>query len=621
LRNGSGGSQIVSNVDNGAIARAGRRTGGIAGAVPWPWAACLVAFAIYAAAQAGRVSAVADRVLRDGDDAARLLSVRALDAGQSWFDTTQARVLPPDGISMHWSRWVDAGLIAMLDGFRAVLAPAAAETAMLIAWPALLFAAFLVLTFVTARRIAGDVAAGVAALVAATAPLLVDNWFAAGRIDHHNVQVLATLAMTAALLAPGQGARTGAAAGLAAAMSLAVGLETVFAAAAAGGVLGLAWVLGRQGSARALLGFAAVFLTGVVAFHLGQTAPAEWLVARCDALSAPWILVVAAGAAAVVVLAALDRHLATTASRLLTAAIVGVAVTAVAAPTLSICAGGPYGALPPQARAIISGGITEALPVWNALALRPFVWTAAAGPVAVAIVGLAVLLVRSSTPAALRTAAVVLLAPLSVGFLAGQVQLRAFSTAIAVLPVAAGVLVAVAGTLASSPARRVAAMVATALALLAQPWALAGFALAHTTVTVGERDADCRAADAFAGLAGLEPTRVLAPLNLGMPILLHTGHDVLAAPYHRSAAAILNGVTPFEGDEAALAGAVIRNHAGVVVVCRGETYGRRGSIGTRLAGGDGPAWLVPVGESDDRLVVLRVDQAGATAAAVGVVGP
>ncbi|OYW62342.1 MAG: hypothetical protein B7Z31_01275, partial [Rhodobacterales bacterium 12-65-15] len=49
-----------------------------------------------------------------GDDLMRLQQVRDWLGGQSWFDTTQYRILPPEGVSIHWSRYVDLGIAAFL---------------------------------------------------------------------------------------------------------------------------------------------------------------------------------------------------------------------------------------------------------------------------------------------------------------------------------------------------------------------------------------------------------------------------------------------------------------------------------------------------------------------------
>ena len=61
------------------------------------------------------------------DDAMRLVQVRDLLAGQSWFDLTQYRLSPPDGVAMHWSRLIDLPIALLIRAGELVLAPALAE--------------------------------------------------------------------------------------------------------------------------------------------------------------------------------------------------------------------------------------------------------------------------------------------------------------------------------------------------------------------------------------------------------------------------------------------------------------------------------------------------------------
>jgi len=58
--------------------------------------------------------------LPDTDDNLRISQVRALLAGQDWYDLRQHRLNPPEGANIHWSRLVDlpiAGLILLLKPF------------------------------------------------------------------------------------------------------------------------------------------------------------------------------------------------------------------------------------------------------------------------------------------------------------------------------------------------------------------------------------------------------------------------------------------------------------------------------------------------------------------------
>ena len=53
--------------------------------------------------------------LGDTDDNMRMAQVRALLAGQGWFDLRQYKLDPPGGASIHWTRLVDlpiAGVIS-----------------------------------------------------------------------------------------------------------------------------------------------------------------------------------------------------------------------------------------------------------------------------------------------------------------------------------------------------------------------------------------------------------------------------------------------------------------------------------------------------------------------------
>ena len=52
--------------------------------------------------------------LSDADDNLRLMQVRALLAGQGWFDLTQYRLDPPRGADLHWSRLVDLPIATII---------------------------------------------------------------------------------------------------------------------------------------------------------------------------------------------------------------------------------------------------------------------------------------------------------------------------------------------------------------------------------------------------------------------------------------------------------------------------------------------------------------------------
>ena len=91
--------------------------------------------------------------LGDTDDNLRMSQVRALLAGQDWFDLRQYRLNPPTGADIHWSRLVDlpiAGLILIL---RPLVGGVDAERAAVAIAPMLPMLLLLFSIALTARRL------------------------------------------------------------------------------------------------------------------------------------------------------------------------------------------------------------------------------------------------------------------------------------------------------------------------------------------------------------------------------------------------------------------------------------------------------------------------------------
>jgi hypothetical protein len=179
------------------------------------------------------------------DDAMRLVQVRDLLAGQGWFDTTQYRLNPPDGVAMHWSRLIDLPIAVLIRAGATVLPQAMAERIATIVWPTALLLIFLAGVVRLARELAGDAAARLALIFAAlTAPVL--QHFRPGAIDHHNAQ-LTLLIWSLALIAPAEvRPRVAALAAMLCALSLAIGVEMEPAIAAIAALIVLRWVWRRS---------------------------------------------------------------------------------------------------------------------------------------------------------------------------------------------------------------------------------------------------------------------------------------------------------------------------------------------------------------------------------------
>ena len=138
----------------------------------------------------------------DNDSLLRLVQIRDLIGGQGWFDLHQYRMGPDGGFVMHWSRLVDAPIAALMLAAAAVTGSmAVGETVALVAWPLTLMALAMFFLLRLARAVGGDQAV-LPVLAIGGAALHFVGIFVPGNIDHHNLQLVLTLAAITALAAP-----------------------------------------------------------------------------------------------------------------------------------------------------------------------------------------------------------------------------------------------------------------------------------------------------------------------------------------------------------------------------------------------------------------------------------
>src|SRR5262249_4074017 len=200
------------------------------------------------------------------DDAMRLVEVRDLLGGQSWFDPTQYRLAPSEGVRMHWSRVIDLPLAALIRAGDLMLPAARAEAMAMVGWPAALLLVFLAGIARLARGLAGEAAARLALIFAALmAPVL--QHFRPGAIDHHNAQLALLVWSLVFALRPQP--RDAALAGTACALSIAIGVDVAPAIAVLAAAMALRWALlgdaVRPATAAFALAFAAVTITALIA--------------------------------------------------------------------------------------------------------------------------------------------------------------------------------------------------------------------------------------------------------------------------------------------------------------------------------------------------------------------
>ncbi|WP_412508174.1 hypothetical protein [Roseovarius sp. SYSU LYC5161] len=555
----------------------------------------------------------------DNDDIMRFLSVRGWLNGQGWYDMVQPRMVPPEGLDLHWSRYVDLGIALFIWPLAQVVPLTVAEQVALVAWPTLLYLVLVAMTGLAGRRLLGPIGGLAAVMAVLLWPPTGQAYFMPARLDHHNVQILLTTAMVLTLLLPGRPARMGALGGLAGAGSLAVGLEALPTVALAG-LVTVAWtVLARPGAARRMMGFSLTLAGAGALLFAGQVPPADWGRLQCDELSPPYLALAGMGALVCALVALILPRLSNVAARAgVTVALAGVGVWGVM-PLIGPCLSGPYGELPEAVQTLITTRITEARPALGPLlagdgmAFR-FVFPAFGGVALASLLWLSGVMRRTLAAEVARPVGVLLLIGW-LGVIGSLFQIRLVLMGAAAIPLLTGFALsrlwhirqAGRGT-AAAPAL----LAALALTLMAP--ALHGLLSsgARKQASAAGRAAmvnadSCREADILRTLADLSPGVILSPSNLGPPLLLTTPHDVLAGPYHRSAAAMADGALPFDGGESELRAALRRTGADYLLLCRDAAYGDGTSFATKLAGGARAPGLQPVTAGvDPALVMLRV---------------
>src|SRR5688572_17427827 len=158
--------------------------------------------------------------LGDTDDNLRMMQVRALLAGQGWYDLRQYRLDPPFGADIHWSRIVDLPIAGLKLALAPLLGGAGAEKVAVTAAPLLPLGVALASLAVVVRRLVGPRAYLLTAALVFSAPSARGMWSPL-RIDHHGWQ-LATLALALVALTHRRRALGGAMLGLITAFSLSI---------------------------------------------------------------------------------------------------------------------------------------------------------------------------------------------------------------------------------------------------------------------------------------------------------------------------------------------------------------------------------------------------------------
>jgi hypothetical protein len=540
----------------------------------------------------------------DNDSLLQLVQVRDLLADQGWFDMHQYRMGLEGGFVMHWSRLLDAPLAAMILAASALTGNAAlAESITLVLWPALLFCLTMLFMLRASRRFAGE-SAVLPTLVVGAAALYFIGIFSPGSVDHHNLQLMLTVASLSLLLDATLNRAAALIAGSCAALTLAIGMESAPYAAVLGATTALLFAAGGSAERPVARDFGLGF-AGTSALVFIATVPVSaWGAAQCDTFSVVQFAVAVLAGTGLAAIASVRAAHRTSLRRLISLGLLALVLGCVVITFFPQCLASPYANLDPRLRTLWLDEVDEAQSLFKLAIYDP---PRVAARYVTPLLAMGIMLSRFRRYG-WRRQDILVGGLLAVSFAVSIWEVRAstFSITFAVIPLAAWIA-RWRREAAASPSSNVVLRMAMAwLVSVNAVWAGAAQAASRvfqTSAAVADgRGADprCEGKASFLLLGRQPATTVLAVSNLGSPILAYTGHRVFAGPYHRNIDGNLLALDAFLGSEAAARSAVGTHHVGLVALCRGNS--ESGMLAAMAPGGflDGlmrgsvPAWLEPV---------------------------
>ncbi len=303
--------------------------------------------------------------LPDSDDYTYLSQTLDWLQGQSWFDNVQHRMSPPEGVAIHYTRFVEmpiAGVIMLFRLFHYSWRGAAMLGALIlpVAYLGVLFAA---LRSAAARLMEPEWAGLTAFVVMFSSTLLFK--FSPGQVDHHGVEAILTitaLGLTVQTFARPDQMRWALAAGAALALSTAIALEVLPWMALTAMVVGLWTVASGAKAARSAAAFGlSLAATGVVLLALDKPM-ASILQPDLLAYSIAYVALMG-GIALALVAAAGATVIQKTGVRFIVAGGIAVILGAVYLRHYPALLAGPYGAMDKRLAALLFANLQEAVPL------------------------------------------------------------------------------------------------------------------------------------------------------------------------------------------------------------------------------------------------------------------
>ncbi|MGL5837750.1 MAG: hypothetical protein ACRCY3_04540 [Sphingorhabdus sp.] len=545
----------------------------------------------------------------DPDDQLRLVQLRDFLNGQSWFDTTQYRMNPPEGAPMHWSRLIELPLAAIVILLRPLFGQPVAE---MVAGTLVPLGCFGLVVFMLSR-VAGELGgrgAAIAAIIVAMVSPAISMQLRPMRIDHHGWQLVCASLALWTLFWP-SARKSGMAFGLALAVWLHISLEGAPSAAIFFALLGWRWAMNGDDGER--LATAVLAFAGSSLFLFFATQPSGWGAENyCDTIAPVHIWAI--GAAAAIMGPAASLLPANRLFRIgiaLAAAACAIGVIAIFAPA---CTKGAFASMDPVVHEYWYMRISEGMPVWHQ-----------DGDVAAMLLGVPLAALATmgflyrGLPQTKRAELAVLLL---YGLILASLVFRTVSVAtlVAVPVLASGIAALFTRYRAETkPVLRI-ACIALMIVLLMPGAFIAQIFLTFSPAAQTAQDPiggaqaaeGCEALGSVERLNRLLAARLVAPFDIGPAILLTTPHQVLASSHHRNEKAMRDHIDIYRLPPAQARLIVERRGLTHIVGCKDEAemigYQSRDPEGlwAQLAKGNRPLWLEPVPNERGSLMLWRV---------------
>jgi hypothetical protein len=536
-----------------------------------------------------RWTRIVDYQMEDPDDFMRMLQVRDWIGGQSWFDVSQYRLNVPEGASMHWSRYVDVPLRAVIELFTPLIGQNAAEITAMTVVPLAILGLILYAVYRAICALTGDWRTALIGAALVPTNLLIFIQTLPMRVDHHSWQIaMAAVAFWA--MVDSKLRRGPEIAGLALAFWMHVSIEGLPYAVVVGLIYGWFYLTERD---RCLLRYLPT-LTAASLFFLATTRSAnDLIIAYCDAVS--WPLIVSLGAvSAILWLGDRLNSSATPFGRIAIMAAAGVAGTALFLGSGQSCAIDPFANLEPLVRKFWYEDITEGLDIrWqHGLVIVVILM--------ISIIGFAGTLLgwKQQNEPEQKKRWLIQLMLVGITFLIALKVMR--GAAVAELTAVTGTAVLIRAAFAKIMLwrlmlARVSASVLVAFALSPVSALFAGNILSPLKIEDSRKakDTSCE----LKQLGALPKMKLFTNMGIGPSILLRTHHSSYSSGYHRSHVYMNNVIKAFTGTEAEAKEIILGSSTDHVLFCANQLDFKNyidaapNGLAARLGRGDAPDWL------------------------------